>query len=329
MNFTQLISLASGHAEARILQTAVSLGIFEALRNPPQAAADIATKLHLDPRATELLLNALSALDLVNKDAQGFSLSDAAKRYLLRSSPQYVGGMILFEDLSWQAWAKLPETIRSGQPARRADMYQEDPNETEIFINAMDSLVKARGDSEAVTKALDWQTVGELLDVGSGPATYPIELCKSFSNIRATILDLPGTLTITERYVRDAGMADRIKLIAGDYRKDPPRGKYDVIFLSNIIHGEDDGHNAALVAGLSRHLKPSGRMVIKDHILDETRANPPVGAIFSLLMLLTTSGGRCYSFGEIKSWMERAGLSQVEQIDLPPPLTSSLVIGAR
>jgi SAM-dependent methyltransferase len=240
-----------------------------------------------------------------------------------------VGGMILFEDLTWQAWAKLPDAIRSGKPVRPVNMYQEDPKETEIFINAMDCLVKARGDSVAVTKALDWQDVGELLDIGSGPATYPIGICKSFPNIRATILDLPGTLTITERYVRDAGMAHRIKLIAGDYRKDPLRGDYDVIFLSNIIHGEDYGQNEALVAKLSRHLKPSGRIVIKDHILDETRANPPVGAIFSLLMLLTTSGGRCYSFGEIKSWMERAGLSQVEQIDLPPPLTSSLVIGAR
>jgi hypothetical protein len=48
-----------------------------------------------------------------------------------------------------------------------------------------------------------------------------------------------------------------------------------------------------------------------------------------LLMLLTTDGGRCYSFGEIKSWMEKAGLSQIHQIDLPPPLNSSLVIGTK
>jgi hypothetical protein len=46
-------------------------------------------------------------------------------------------------------------------------------------------------------------------------------------------------------------------------------------------------------------------------------------------MLLTTDGGRCYSFAEIKHWLERAGLKQIRQIDLPPPLTSSLVVGAR
>ena len=329
MNFSQLMALAGGHAEARILQTAVSLGVFDALEGAPQPAAAVAGKLNLEPKATELLLNALTALTLVEKNAQAFSLTRGARQYLSRSSPRYLGGMILFEDLSWQSWGKLPEAIRTGKPARPANMYQEDASETEIFIDAMDSLVKARGDTDAVAKALDWQNVGDLLDVGSGPATYPVALCGRFRNLRAAIFDLPGTLKITGRYIQAAGIADRIRLIAGDYRKDPIPGKYDVVFLSNVIHGEDYQQNAALMDKLSRNLKPSGRIVIKDHILDESRANPAVGAIFSLLMLLTTAGGRCYSFGEIKGWMELAGLTQIRQIDLPPPLTSSLVIGAR
>jgi hypothetical protein len=327
MTFSHLMGLASGHAEARILQTAVSLGIFEALASAPRDARVIANKLQLEPKATELLLNALAALNILKKRAQQFSLSEAAERYLLRSSPQYLGGMIMFEDLSWQSWAKLPEAIRTGRPARPANMYQEDPSETKIFINAMDSLAKARGDTDAVITALDWHDVGALLDVGSGPATYPIALCRKFSNMRAAIFDLPGTLRITERYVREAGMTNQIALIAGNYRKDPIPGLYDAIFLSNIIHGEDSERNQDLINRLARNLKSRGRIVIKDHILDESCANPAVGAIFSLLMLLTTEGGRCYTFGEIRSWMERAGLSQIQQIDLPPPLTSSLVVG--
>jgi SAM-dependent methyltransferase len=329
MIFSHLMGLASGHAEARILQAAVALDIFEAIASTSKDAQTIANKLHLEPAATELLLNALTALNLLEKRGQDFSLTGAAKQYLLRGSPQYAGGMIMFEELSWQNWAKLPEAIRTGKPVRPANMYQEDPNETEIFINAMDSLVKARGDAEAVISALDWQDFEEFLDIGSGPATYPIALCRRCSNMRATIFDLPGTLKITERHVVAAGMANRIKLIAGDYRKDPIPGYYDSIFLSNIVHGEDFERNQNLINNLSRNLKPSGRIVVKDHILDESRADPPAGAIFSLLMLLTTAGGRCYSFGEIKSWMEQAGLSRIQRIELPPPLTSSLVIGAR
>jgi cyclopropane fatty-acyl-phospholipid synthase-like methyltransferase len=154
-------------------------------------------------------------------------------------------------------------------------------------------------------------------------------LCQQFPRLSVTIFDLPATLKITERYVRQAGLDGRIRLIAGDYRHDPIPGEYDLIFLSNVIHGESLESNQSLIGKLYANLRAGGRIIIKDHILDESRANPSVGAIFSLLMLLTTSGGRCYSFKEIKGWMEQAGLSKIEQIDLPSPLTSSLVIGTR
>ena len=96
------MALGSGHAEARIVQTAVALGIFDALE-APQTAKGVATKLKLEPNATELLLNALAALRILEKRAKNFSLSDTAKQYLRQNSARYVGGMILFEDLTWQS----------------------------------------------------------------------------------------------------------------------------------------------------------------------------------------------------------------------------------
>lgn len=329
MNFSQLIALAAGHVEARIVQIAVQLAVFDTLPKAPLSSEQVADRLDLEPKATELLLNALASMDLLEKQLGKFSLTEVAKRYLLKSSGEYLGDMIRFEASLWSCWEKLPGAIRSGKPVRMTDMYQSDRNETEIFISAMDSLVRARGDPEAVAAALDWTTVNTLLDVGAGPATYPIALCRKFPNIHATIFDLPGTLRFTERYVNEAKLPGRIALIPGDYRRDPVPGNYNVIFLSNIIHGESPERNAALVKKLAVNLNPAGRIVIKDHILDETRAAPPVGAIFSLLMLLTTDGGRCYSFTEIRRWLEIAGLKHVRQMDLPPPLTSSLVIGAR
>ncbi len=329
MDFSQLMQLAAGHAEARIVQTAVELGVFEAFARQARSARAAATQLGLEPAACELLLNALAALKLLNKTDERFALEPAARQFLLASSPQYLGAMIRFESSLWRCWEELPRAIRSGAPARPADMYQTDPRETEIFIGAMDSLVAARGDVEAVAQALDWNPVEEMLDVGAGPATYPIGLCRRFPRLRATIFDLPATLQITERRVREAGLSERIRLIAGDYRRDAIAGSYDLIFLSNIIHGENPARNEALAAKLAGALKPEGRLVIKDHILDDSRAEPPVGAIFSLLMLLTTDGGRCYSLKEIRGWMERAGLSRVGEIKLAAPLTSSLVVASR
>jgi SAM-dependent methyltransferase len=329
MDFSQLMRLAAGHVEARIVQTAIELAVFDALEDSALTSEAVAHRLELEPKAAELLLNALAALDLLHKQGDQFSLAEAARKYLLCSSPFSVGGMIRFEGSVWNCWEKLPQAIRSGQPVRPANMYQDDPRETEIFIDAMDALVNARGDAEVIARVLEWNEIEELLDVGSGPASYPIHLCRKYPELRATIFDLPGTLALTQRYVREATMTERIRLIAGDYRNDPIPGSYDIVLLSNIIHGEGEQENLSLIDKLVANLKAGGRLIVKDHILDDSRTTPPVGAIFSLLMLLTTASGRCYSFNEIKLWMERAGLTNIEQINLPAPLTSSLVIGTR
>lgn len=330
VDFSDLSRLAGGHIEARIVQTAVELGVFDALRDGPLEAVRVAAALHTDARATELLLNGLVALQLLEKPINnGFSLTETAKTYLVSDAPRSLCGMIRFDASLWNCWERLSEAVRSGRPARAPNMYQDDPRETEVFIQAMDSLVRARGDTEIIARTFDWQGVTELLDIGSGPATYPIALCREFSQLRATIFDLDATIKITRRYVRAAGLEERIRLLVGDYRSDPIPGHYELILLSNIIHSESSGENQRLMTKLYGNLSSGGRIVLKDHILDITRTQPPVGAIFSLLMLLTTQWGRCYSFDEIRTWLESAGFNRVTQIDLPPPLTSSLVVGEK
>jgi hypothetical protein len=329
MDFSDLSRLASAHVEARIVQVAVSLGLFDALERESKNAGAIAASLKCDPRATGLLLNGLVALALLRQEGACYSLTDLARAYLLRNSPRYLGGMILFDASLWNAWGELEESVRSGKPARAPDMYQNTLEETERFIGAMDSLVRARGDAEILRRKVDWTGVSDFLDVGSGPGTYPIYFCGKDPRLSATIFDLPGTLAVTEKYVRQAGLTDRIRLIPGDYRRDALPAGQDLVLFSNIIHAEGEQENVRLMRKAYACLRSRGRIVIKDHHLDSSLCHPPVGAIFSLLMLLTTARGRCYSFDEVRSWLRDAGFANIEQIDLPPPLTSSLIVGEK
>ncbi len=68
----------------------------------------------LEPKATALLLNALVALKLLNKQGESFSLSEAAARYLRKRSPQYLGGMIRFEVFAVECLGK----VAGGDPFR-------------------------------------------------------------------------------------------------------------------------------------------------------------------------------------------------------------------
>lgn len=327
--FSKLSDMADGFVTARVLQAAVQLGFFDALKEQARDAAQVASLAGTDPRATELLLNALVALGVLEKTQSIFTLNEFSEEFLVSSSPCDYSGMLRFDALSWNVWGKLEQAVRHGKPVRAADMYQEDAHETEIFIGAMDSLVKARGDAKVLGEVLDLDNVRKILDVGPGPATYVIQLCRDHPLLEGTLFDLEGTMRITERYVGSSDVRERIRCLTGDYRSDPIPGRYDLVFLSNIIHSEGSEENRRLIKKLHANLYSGGRLVLKDHILDDSLVQPRPGALFALLMLLTTNSGRCYSFDEVRTWLEEAGYVRIQRMTLPAPLTSDLVLAQR
>lgn len=327
MEFAELARINGSFIESRILQTAVLLGIFDAIEDGASAST-VAARVRTDPRATALLMNALVAMRLLVKDNERFHLTPGAEAYLRSAAPRAFTGMIEFDAALWDGWGHLPDAVRTGRPVRRTDMFQSDPQDTERFVHAMHSLVMARGDAEMLAESLGLERVQRLLDIGAGPGTYPIQFCLRHAHLRATIFDLAGTLAVTRRYVEAAACHARIELMAGDFNRDPlPRG-FDLVFLSNIIHGEDEAAVEALLYKAAAALQSGGRIVIKDHILDADLTSPAVGAIFSIQMLLFARG-RDYSFEEVRTWLQRAGFTDVMHQQLPPPLTSSLVIATR
>jgi SAM-dependent methyltransferase len=331
MNFAELAGLAGGHAEARAIQVAVKLGMFEQLSRQPLDDAALARALGCDRRATALLGNAMVALGLLAKRDSRYELSDASRRYLLSSSSEYLGDMILFDEALFATWAGLEETVRSGATARAPDMYQSRRDETERFIRAMDSLTRARGDAEWIAEHMDLREVETIADIGGGPGTYIAALLKRWPRLRAAIYDLPGTLDVTRRILaeREPRVASRIDLVRVDYLRDEFPGPVGAVFMSNIIHSEDAQTNASLFGKCFRALRSGGLLLIKDHIMNAELTEPRAGAVFSLYLMLTTRG-RDYSFEEVASWLGGAGFTGIERTTLPsPPFTSSIILARK
>ena len=331
MDVARLIGLAGGHAEARAIQTALKLGLFEALRESGYDAKAIAAAITADRRATMLLANALVAMGILSKNQERYELTEISRRFLLESSPEYLGGMILFDEALWATWGELDQAVRTGHPARMPDMFQSDPAETGRFMRAMDSLVRARGDARWTAERLDLSTMRTLADLGGGPGTYLAEFLSRWPNLHGVLLDLPGSLEIASSIMRERAVAimDRVELRQLDYNRDEIPGPLDGIFMSNIIHSENEAANADLIEKCFRALNPGGLLIIKDHIMNSELTEPAAGAVFALYLLLTTRG-RDYSFEEVSNWMHGAGFSDVEMETLPaPPFTSSLVLARK
>ncbi|MCB9881234.1 MAG: methyltransferase domain-containing protein [Planctomycetes bacterium] len=328
MDLKDLARLHNQFAESRALHVAVALGIFDRLEHEPRSAHELATAVGSDPRATEILLDALTALALLRKRDGLYDLHEGARLYLLSRSPWSYVDAIRFGASSFRAWSDLEDVVRRGRPEHTANMFQDDPRATERFLRAMHSIVTSRGDVACLLDAFDWTSVRRVLDVGSGPATFPIGLARAHAHLELTAFDLPGSTQVARTFVREAELEDRIRLVEGDFHRDELPAPFDVILLSNVVHSETEATNAALFENVARALAPGGTCIVKDHVLEEDRTAPPAAALFSLTMLLFTEG-RDYTEGEVRAWLESAGLVDVHRLPFGHPPHSCLVLGRK
>jgi ubiquinone/menaquinone biosynthesis C-methylase UbiE len=297
----EFIRIWGGFRASRVVLTANNLGIFERLTAPKTAAA-LARSLNADRRATEILLDAVVSLGLLKKSGDAYKITGLAKRLLLKDSPWYQGDMLRHADALWRSWSGLDEVVRTGMPNRAGG------RDHESFIRAMHNNAVLR--VKDVISVLDLRGVKTALDLGGGPGTYSIELARK--RIAVTLFDLPNTLDIARDIVRKAGVRN-VEFMAGDFHADDIGAGYDLILLSHILHSNGEADNIGLLRKTCRALNPGGRAAIHEFYLAEDRARPPVGALFSVNMLVNTGSGRSYTPKEMKNWLRQAGFGAIRE----------------
>ncbi|MFQ5600841.1 MAG: methyltransferase [Candidatus Krumholzibacteriia bacterium] len=327
--YLKVADVVNGFAASRILHVAVKLDVFSKLADEGKTAAQLSTLLGVDTHALELLLNALTAMGFLRKESERFEDTPVSHTYLSKRGPKYLGHLIRHWSRRWDDWGKLEESLRTGKPVRKPDMYQNDPKELEDFIRGMHQLAIARGDARYMSRAIPLRRCRKLLDVGGGPGTYAAMFCRANRNLQATVMDLPATLRVTRKILREFDMTGRVGTMSGDYRSDKIKGApYDVALLSNILHAEDEETNRKLLRNVHDALVPGGILIVKDHVLSADHTEPRNGAVFALHMFLGTYG-RTYSFVEISSWMQAAGFQDMVEVPVEEPVNVSLVLALR
>jgi cyclopropane fatty-acyl-phospholipid synthase-like methyltransferase len=136
-----------------------------------------------------------------------------------------------------------------------------------------------------------------------------------YPGLTATVFDLPATLRLTEKTVKEAGLESRITLRAGDFNRDGLGGPYDLVLMSDILHYQSFGTNQALVKKVYDHLGPGGRLIIKDRFVDETGTGPAWTTAFAMHILVNTQEGACYTTAEAMHWMTKAGFAAVSEVE--------------
>ena len=313
MNSIEIREAITAFRKSRILLTAYELDVFSFIGKKSYPSEAISEALNLNKNATERLLNALVALELLEKSDGHFSNSDVSFRFLSKDSPAYMGGMMHSNHL-WNTWSHLTEVVKTGSVAHREDINDRGSEWLEAFIHAMHD----RGMKQAPAQVgkIDLHHVESVLDIGGGSGCFTMEFIKRKPGLRAALFDLPNVLPISKSIIEKEGFSGKIEYLYGDYTVDELPGGFDLVFLSAIIHSNSFETNQELVKKCFHSLNPGGRIVIQDWIMNDAKTEPAQGALFSINMLVGVEGGDCYSENEVSTWMKNAGFKDISKIEL-------------
>lgn len=318
MDLDSVTSTLRAFQESRVLLTAVELDVFTAIGDGSDAA-QVATRVQTDPRATEMLLNALAAYGALTKHDSVFRNTPILAQHFsgaARNSWMHLVNL-------WDSWASLTASVRQGTAARGAGVEGRDPDWTEAFIAAMHHNAGER--APQVVRSIGTGGLRRMLDVGGGSGAYSIAFAQAVPELQADLLDLEPVTGIARRHISEAGVTNRVHTRVGDLRHDALGEGYDLVFVSAICHMLNEAENRDLIRRCARAGVPGGRVAVQDFILDPDGTAPKQAAFFSLNMLVGTPGGRCYTEAEYAEWMRAAGLTQVRRVRLPGP--ADLMIG--
>ena len=316
-----LNEMIRGFMPSRAVLTALELDVFTAIGDG-HSAEQVSEKISADPRATEILLDALVSLHLLSKKEDVFMNTPISARFLSKDSRDSARDALMHTANLWGRWSKLSDCLRTGTSI---ETHARESLWVQYFIAAMDRNARER--APLVVKAVERAGIKRMLDLGGGSAAYSIAFVRSSPGLESHIIDLADVVPLAQENIQKAGLTDRITARASDMLCDPLGANYDLVLLSAICHMFSVEENCRLIKKVFAALAHQGQLVIHDFILNSSKTAPRSAALFSLNMLVGTRAGRSYSEPEYVHWLKEAGFTDVRRVRLPGP--SGLLIGVR
>jgi SAM-dependent methyltransferase len=319
-----LLETSGGYWRTCALHAAVQLDIFTVIEDQRLSAGDIAEKLQSDPRALAMLLNAMTAMNLLEKSGDFYANTPEAKTFLSKSSPGYIGYIIKHHHHLVASWSQLDQAVQTGGPIRTRAWHSND-DARESFLMGMFNMAMTL--APRIVPKIDLSNRRSFLDLGGGPGTYSIQFCLNNPEMKAVVFDLPTTRPFAETTIGRFGLSDRIRFQAGSYLEDPVEGRYDVAWLSHILHGEGPEDCQRIIQKAVSALSPGGMILIHEFILNNEMSGPLFPALFSLNMLLGTASGQAYSEQQLSDMLARAGVRNIHRIAIDSLNDSGIIAG--
>ena len=331
---SHIMQTATAFWGSKVLLTAVELDLFSKLGEGAMTASQLGEALELHPRGTYDFFDALVALRFLERDGDGldgqYKNTPETAAFLDKSSSKYIGGFPqMLNSRVFGVWNELGTALKTGQPQNEVkhngktifeELYSDEVRLGE-FLDAMTGLQAAN--FTQLAEKFDFARYKTVSDIGGALALLSRIIGARHEHLTFTSFDLPVVASHAQKQIDAAGMADRIKVVSGDFFNDE-LPKADIVTMGNILHDWNLEKKKILIKKAYDALPVGGTFIVIENLIDDARRENAFGLLMSLHMLISFGDAFDYTGANFREWCSEIGFNRFEIISLAGPTSAAV-----
>lgn len=280
--------LAGGFRLSQLVYVTAALGLADLLREGPRSASELAAATRTHERSLARLLRALAS--------EGMLAYDPVED--LYASTAFAEGLASDGEGSWRAmvlgWSCLPakydafagllENVRTGRSSfevregmRFYEYLAQHADAAAAYDAATGSTIEA---FTSVAAGYDYSRINTIVDVGGGQGMLLAALLTAYPSMRGVLLDLPSVVAAAETVLADAGVADRVEIVASDMFSAIPAGG-DAYIFATVFRCFSDDACLQILERCREALPAHGCLLAVEMVPPEAPGTPPPDSLTS------------------------------------------------
>jgi hypothetical protein len=258
-----------------ILLKAIEWKIFDCLTSPVSVQI-VAENIKSHPRNTELFLNALAGMGIINKKKSLFSNTEKGNEFLVSFSPTYLGAFFLHvTEWSRNLSKHIDSLVKNGPPEQDVvdmsdgDMWAESARLSAAYQYCGDAQHIAR----IVAALPEFPNMKKMLDLGGGAGFFTMAVVDTHPDMQGVVFEQPPVAEVTREFIKEYGFENRVSAIDGNYITDDLDGPYDFIFASATLNFCKKNMDE-IFAKVYKSLTPDGIFMTHQDGLTDERTKP-------------------------------------------------------
>ncbi|MFC0241699.1 methyltransferase [Rhodopseudomonas telluris] len=325
-----MFDIVAGFVYSQILLACVQLRLFDLLRDRPLGVDELALRLSLPPESMRMLLDAATALKLVQPRSGGrYGLGQLGAE--LCGNP----GVLALVEHHAMLYRDLADPLavlrgpRGGGELAAYWAYVRGEGAAELGADQVLPYTALMAASQPmiareVLHVVSFKDHRCLLDVGGGDGSFLSAVAAQTPGLRVMLFDLPAVAAKAAERFDANGLAGRASAIGGSFRDDALPEGADIVSLVRIIHDHDDDVVTALLRAVHKALPDNGKLVIAEPLAGPPGRESSTDAYFAVyLRAMGTGQGR--TFARLRELLEEAGFGDIRLHSGPMPMVASVI----